>query len=73
MTVRAWLVACTLALGFGGLLGWADRVHTADDRYIRALAERHEAEARFFNLKTAELIQQNKGNIARERKADAEH
>lgn len=70
MSARAWLLVCLLALFFGGLIGWAARAHTADHRYIKALAERHEAEARFFNRKTDEMIQQNKGNIAKERSSN---
>lgn len=64
MTIYAWFTALLLAAFFGGLIGWSARVHTQGDRYIRALAERHEAEASYFINKLDISIQENKGNIA---------
>jgi hypothetical protein len=61
-------VACLLAAFFGFLGGWSARVGTADHRYIRAMAERHERVAEYYLVQTDELIQQNKADIARERK-----
>jgi hypothetical protein len=45
--------------------GWRAREHTADHRYITALAERHEAESSYYMKKLDEEIQQNKGRLAR--------
>lgn len=59
MSFRAWLAACGLALALGTLIGWSARVVTTGDRYIRALAERHEAERRFWNRKAEQIINEN--------------
>lgn len=59
--------ATLIGLLIGCLLGWSARVTTADHRYVRSLAERHEAETNYIYRKTDELIQQNKGDIAKEK------
>jgi hypothetical protein len=72
MNRSTWLMAILLAAFFGGLVGWSARVTTADHRYIRAQAERQEAEARYYTNQLDELIQENKGNIQKER-SNAKH
>lgn len=66
MTTRAWLAACLLVAFIGIVGGWTARSNTADHRYIRALAERHERIAEYYLTKTDEQTQENKGNIARD-------
>lgn len=64
-----WSVAGVFAgLLCGLILGWTGRTITADHRYVRSLAERHEAEASYYYKATDELIQQNKADIAKEKK-----
>lgn len=67
-----WLAICLVAfvagLMAGVVGGWSLRVGTADHRYIIALATRHEAEASYYINKLDQEIQENKGDIARERK-----
>lgn len=70
MSGRAWLAACLLAIFIGGVIGWGARACTADHRYIRALAQRHEAEASYWLNKINEQIQINKGDIAKGREND---
>lgn len=57
MTTRAWLAACLLAASLGIIGGWAARVTTADHRYIRALAERHERIAEYYLTKTEQTVE----------------
>lgn len=59
MSPRAWAAACLLAAFFGGIVGWSARVATADHRYIRALAEKHESESRYWSRKTDQIINEN--------------
>lgn len=66
MSPRAWLAACALAACFGGIAGWSARVATADHRYVRALAEKHEAESRYWNRKTDQII--NESELERRKK-----
>jgi len=61
--IRATLAALLIGIG----LGWAARTHTADHRYVTALAERHEAEARFSNHKTDQLLRENQPGTKGER------
>ena len=67
MSARAWLATCLLTLVIGGIIGWAARVGTADHRYIRALAERHESEAAYYNGRTDSWMRGNYGDITKER------
>ena len=60
ISTRAWLALAGCALILGGVFGWAARATTADHRYIRALAERHEAEASYYYTQTDPLIRENK-------------
>lgn len=64
--------ATIIGLLIGCLLGWSARTTTADHRYIRALAERHEAQTTYYFKATDELIQQNKADIAKERKTNGQ-
>jgi hypothetical protein len=59
--IRAVLV--TLLVGMA--LGWIARTHTADHRYITALASRMVAEARYYNTKNDALIEANKKEMKR--------
>lgn len=59
MSVRAWLAAIALATVFGGIGGWALRISTASDRYIRALAEKHEATAKYWDTRTNDILTNN--------------
>ncbi len=59
MTRQSWLAACALAGCFGIIAGWSARVATADHRYVRALAEKHESEALYWNRKTDQIINEN--------------
>lgn len=56
MTARSWLALCCCFLVFGALIGWAARATTTGDRYVRSLAERHEATTQFYNERTDQLI-----------------
>ena len=70
MNAHTWFMALVLAALFGGLIGWSARVHTQGDRYVKALSERHEAEISYWLHKLDDQIQQNKGDISKE-KTDA--
>ncbi|MDA8412991.1 MAG: hypothetical protein M0023_04295 [Desulfobacteraceae bacterium] len=59
MTARAWLALCATAMILGALIGWSARTITTGDRYIRSLAEKHEATASYFNTKLDTMIQEN--------------
>lgn len=59
MSVRAWLALITLATVFGGIGGWSLRVATVSDRYIRALAEKHEATAKYWDTRTNDILTNN--------------
>ena len=72
MSAKVWLAGCLLATIFGGILGWSARVATTDHRYIRALAQRHEAVTDYYLQQTDQMIQDNKGNIAKGRKNDGQ-
>lgn len=62
MTALARLVIGMLAIGMvlGFTAGWSFRVFTADHRYIRALAERHEAVTNYYLNQADRQIQTNK-------------
>lgn len=59
MSARAWLAACLLALCSAGLGGWPARASTADHRYIRALAIRHETVTDYYLQQTGQQIRDN--------------
>jgi hypothetical protein len=63
MTARECLAACLLAAITGGIFGWSARVLTADHRYVRALAERHEAESNYYIQQAGEIITEAKIKI----------
>lgn len=65
MSIRAWLAAIALATVFGGIGGWSLRIVTVNDRYIRSLAEQHEATKRYWDVHTNDIITNN--TLARER------
>lgn len=52
-----WLILLALAIGMNLGFMWAG--HTADVRYIRALAEKHEASARYWDAQAQEIITNN--------------
>ncbi len=52
-----WLILAALAIGT--LLGWFGADHSANIRYIRSLAERHEAVARYWDTQTNIIITKN--------------
>jgi len=61
-----WLVlAALVSLILGVAYGWNLAENSANVRYIRALAERHEATARYWETKTNDIITNN--TLARER------
>lgn len=68
MSTRAWLALVGLAAVLGGIGGWSLRVSTVSDRYIRSLAEYHEANKRFWDTKTAEILTNNTLDIERRKK-----
>lgn len=68
MSPRAWLAFCGIILFLGIISGWTARTVTADHRYIRALAERHEAEGSYFQARYDETIHENHSDISKERK-----
>lgn len=59
MSPRAWLAFVAIAFALGGVAGWSLRISTAGDRYIRALAEKHESSARYWDTKTNEILTNN--------------
>ena len=59
MSAKDWLALCLLALFAGGIVGWGARACTNDHRYIRSLAERHEAEGMYYMGKLADQIKEN--------------
>jgi hypothetical protein len=52
-----WLILLALAMGLNLGFMWAG--HTADVRYLRALAEKHEAIARYWDTKADDIISNN--------------
>ncbi len=59
MSVRAWLAFVAITSIMGGLAGWSLRVSTVGDRYLRALAEKHESQAHYWDIKTNDIITNN--------------
>jgi len=53
------LLLVMLALLLGVLIGWSTRVNYSKDRYIQALAEKHEATARYWEAQTHDIITNN--------------
>ena len=56
-----WLVLVALVCGLltGGIGGWSLRVSATGDRYIRSLAEQHEAAKRYWDTHTNNIITNN--------------
>ena len=48
-----------LLLLIGSIFGWFVRTHTLNDRYILALALKHETAAKYYNERTDQLISAN--------------
>lgn len=46
-----------LFVGLGG--GWMANGYTTQNRYLRALAEKHEAVTRYWDIKTNDIITNN--------------
>lgn len=61
-----WLILAALIAGM--VLGWISKGHTTDDRYIRALAEKHEAVTRYWDVKTNDIITNNTLETERRKK-----
>lgn len=67
---REWIIISLLvfvtALLAGVLLGWNARGGASSERYLRALVEKHEATAHYWDVKTNEILTNNtlerKGN-----------
>ncbi len=59
MSPRAWLAFAACAFLMGGVFGWSARLATTSDRYLRALAERHEAYDRYLNTQADFIITNN--------------
>lgn len=51
----------------GIFLGWNIRSHAVTDRYMMARVDKYEAEAHYWITKLDNEIQENKGNIEKER------
>lgn len=58
-----WIVISLLVLITGLLagimIGWNARINASNDHYVRALAEKHEASARYWDTKTDDIISNN--------------
>lgn len=59
MSPRAWLAFTATALCLGLVIGWSARVNTQTDRYVRSLAEKHEAMARYWDAQANDIITNN--------------
>ncbi len=59
MSNRAWLIFAAVLFILGGIFGWSARLATTSDRYLRALAERHEAYDRYLNTQADFIITNN--------------
>jgi len=70
MSTRAWLALMLLVAVFGGIGGWSLRIATVNDRYIRALAEKHEAATRYWDVHTNDILT---NNTLERKKRDAKH
>ena len=57
------LLTIANALLIGGIIGWAARTHTVNDRWMMSKVDKYEAEASFWFTKNDELIQQSKAQI----------
>lgn len=43
----------------GLVVGWMGKAHTTHDRYIQALAARHESATNYWDAKTSDIINNN--------------
>ena len=59
MSPRAWLAFAACVFALGTVIGWSARLTTTSDRYLRALAERHEAYDRYLNTQADFIITNN--------------
>lgn len=64
---QVW-AALLFALAAGVIIGWGVRVNYSKDRYIQALAERHEAERTYWSKKTDDIITNNTLETERRKK-----
>ena len=53
------LVLSIVGVSSGALLGWNARAHSTKDRYIHALAEKHETQARYWEAQAHDIITNN--------------
>jgi len=67
---REWIIISLLVfisgLLAGTLLGWNTRGGTTSDQYLRSLAEKHEAQARYWDAQAHDIITNN--TLERERR-----
>lgn len=55
-----WLLLTTIVAGLIGLAhGWNLAENSVNARYVRSLAEKHEASARYWDIKTNEILTNN--------------
>ncbi len=56
-----WIwVLVVIAVGLlAAEVGWSLRARSTQDRYVLALAEKHEAAARYWDVKTNEILTNN--------------
>ena len=59
MSDRSWLAFVAIVFILGGVFWWSARLATTSDRYLRALAERHEAYDRYLNTQADFIITNN--------------
>jgi hypothetical protein len=62
MSARAWIAVC-LSLVLGYLVGWTARGNSTNDRFIRSSIARMDAETRYYNDKTDQMIRENEKTI----------
>lgn len=60
------LVLSVVGVSSGALIGWNARANATSDRYIRALAEKHETQARYWEAQAHDIITNN--TLERERR-----
>lgn len=65
-----WTVLIFVAVIAGYVIGYNARANSVNDRYIRSLAEKHEAATRYWDTQTNEIISNN--TLERKRR-DAKH
>lgn len=61
------LLTITNALLIGCLIGWSLRTHAVNDRWMMAKIDKYETETSYWLHKLDDQIQENKGDIAKEK------